>query len=174
MQKQVEVTVQLKFHVEEHLTVADIDSEVTMALQDVLHSTNFDIISPDTEDVTVTDVYIAKSVPVIDLDVENDLTASNESDDDSGCEDPDHPNGFENWYETHFEICYYLSSTEDTPGSMANQVETGSGRGGLYELSKKLTDEFETKFKGKVWDGDYFDEIDKFLDKQNGTFQTGS
>jgi len=146
MQKQVEVTVQLKFNVNESLTNGDIDSEVTAALQDVLASVNSDIITADTEDVTVTDIHHVVGVPVIDLD--KTMLNPNKLTKRPG-DTNQHPNGLDSWYETHFEVCYYLLSTEDTPGSIANQTQAGSGREGLCELSKKLTDEFESKFKGR-------------------------
>lgn len=170
MQKLVEVTVQLKFQVNENLTVNEIDDEITLALQDVLHSINSDCISADTDDVKVTEVYVPKVIPVINLDSEDVDPGSSETD----ITEPNHPNGFDSWKETHFEICYHLFNTEDIEGSMANQVQAESGRGGLYELSKTLTTEFETKFKGKVWDGDFSDEIDKFLDDRNKGFRQKS
>jgi len=83
------------------------------------------------------------------------------------------PNGFTSWHETHFEICFYLSNTQDIEGSMANTVQTQSGRGGLYELSQALTDEFEAKHKDREWDGEFFDEIDEFLLSKNRTFPNG-
>lgn len=170
MQKQVEVTVQLKFQVNENLTVNEINDEITLALQDVLHTINSDCISADTDDVRVTEVYVPKVIPVINLDSEDADTGSSGTD----ITEPYYPNGSDSWKETHFELFYHLFRTKDIKGSMANQVYAKSGRGGLYELSNTLTGEFETKFKGKVWDGDFSDEIDKFLDDRNKGFRQKS
>lgn len=77
------------------------------------------------------------------------------------------PNGFTSWYETHYEVCnkveYYLEIERDT---RVSKVQEKRGRGGLYELAKTLTDEFETKYEGKEWDGEFFDAIDLFLNKE--------
>ena len=40
------------------------------------------------------------------------------------------------------------------------------GHGGLYELAEELTDEFELLNKGRVWDGEFFDEIEEFLSEK--------
>lgn len=85
-------------------------------------------------------------------------------------------NGFESWHETHFEIVTAiterLSGLQDNVDKCVVQAtQYQQGRGGLFELAKDLTDEFEKKFHGWCWgvdekDGElleYFDEIDKFL-----------
>ena len=46
------------------------------------------------------------------------------------------------------------------------KVLEAQGRGGLYELAKELTDKFENKYKGKEWDGEFFDTINEFLEEE--------
>jgi hypothetical protein len=40
------------------------------------------------------------------------------------------------------------------------------GHGGLYELAEDLTDEFETINKNREWDGEFFEEIETFLNEK--------
>lgn len=78
------------------------------------------------------------------------------------------PNGFNNWQETHFNIVSYIAITCETVGTMANSINNKQGTGGLYDLALNLTNEFEKLHKGKQWDGEYFDEIENFLElKEN-------
>lgn len=73
------------------------------------------------------------------------------------------PNGFESWHETHFNVVQHLVMTSEKPGSLAEKTRQAQGTGGLYELAKDLTDQFEEKYKGYEWCADYFDKIDEFL-----------
>jgi hypothetical protein len=80
------------------------------------------------------------------------------------------PNGFTSWAETHFEVVQFISSQEEgfiNNGTKIEQIRTDLGTGGLYELAEKWTDEFENKYKGKEWSGEYFDAIDEFLTNKN-------
>ena len=95
------------------------------------------------------------------------------------------PNGFESWQETHFEIVDYLITTiinhendvhntneyvfgnEKSYKQIINIAET-QGRGGLYDLAKELTFEFENKFLNREWDGEFFEEINDFLNEKFG------
>ena len=81
------------------------------------------------------------------------------------------PNGFDSWQETHFEVVMGIADT--LVPDLANAIEENSvaykrqeeqGTGGLYELAEELTNEFETINQGKEWDGEFRDELDKFLD----------
>ncbi len=79
-------------------------------------------------------------------------------------------NGKHSWQETHFEVVSAISyiSRMDKPYGIVGEMIEGQGTGGLYELADNLTDEFETLFEFKQWDGEFFDEIEKFLnDKLN-------
>lgn len=73
------------------------------------------------------------------------------------------PNGFESWHETHFMVVQHLVSTSEMPGGLTERTREDYGSGGLFELAKNLTDEFEEKYRGHEWAADYFDKIDEFL-----------
>lgn len=78
------------------------------------------------------------------------------------------PNGFENWQETHFEVvqAIALEAAKDQPQGIVKLRQENQGHGGLYELAEELTDEFEKLNEGKNWDGEFFDEIEEFLEKK--------
>jgi hypothetical protein len=84
------------------------------------------------------------------------------------------PNGFASWQETHFEVVCaidlarqsVLYITTDKKGVVEQTLET-QGSGGLYELAERLTDEFETLNAGRLWDGEFFEEIWDFLSEKN-------
>jgi len=77
------------------------------------------------------------------------------------------PNGFSSWQETHYEVVQYLTSTLDVENSLAIKTQETGGHGALYELAEELTDEFEKINQGKEWDGNFFDEIDLFLESKD-------
>jgi hypothetical protein len=81
------------------------------------------------------------------------------------------PNGFDSWVETNFEVVDFimteLNHSENTEHSRVHKVQSGYGRGGLYELAEEWTDAFERKNKDREWDGEFFDEIDEFLTVEN-------
>lgn len=87
------------------------------------------------------------------------------------------PNGFDSWYETHHEVVEFItvheierqSKENSTEGTEIAKRQEAQGIGGLYELAKEWTDEFEKKNKGRKWDGEFFDEIDIFLNKKNNS-----
>jgi hypothetical protein len=76
------------------------------------------------------------------------------------------PNSFSSWHETHFEVCQWIFKTVDNKGSLPNEVMQNHGTGGLYELAEQLTTEFENANVGRVWDGEFFDEIESFLNSK--------
>ena len=78
------------------------------------------------------------------------------------------PNGFHSWIETYYEVVQRITSeiSGDVLSYRVNQVFTEFGHGGCYQLAEELTDRFETLNKGRAWDGEFFDEIDEFLDKE--------
>jgi hypothetical protein len=75
-------------------------------------------------------------------------------------------NGITSWQETHFEMVQAIVLTLETSDSVASRVQDAEGHGGLYELAEEWTNEFEDRHKGRAWDGEYYDEIDKFLDEK--------
>lgn len=78
------------------------------------------------------------------------------------------PNGFTSWQETHFETVQAITKEwlKDSPKGIVAVRQGLQGHGGLYELAKELTDKFEKQNKGRTWDGDFFDEIENFLNKE--------
>lgn len=72
-------------------------------------------------------------------------------------------NGKESWCATYYEVVVGIISMLYVEGSIPSQKQKDQGRGGLYELAHDLTDEFEKKFEGRGWDGEFFDAIDEFL-----------
>ena len=79
-------------------------------------------------------------------------------------------NGFENWHETHFEVVSAITQelrkdpNDIAPVVAKRQLEQGTG--GMYELAQELTDKFEELNKGRYWDGEYYDEIEEFMEKE--------
>ena len=79
-------------------------------------------------------------------------------------------NGFDSWCETHHEIVAAITYNLNLPqyNGRAREIEGTQGTGGLYELAKELTDKFETLNGDREWDGEFFDEIENFLEKELG------
>ena len=79
------------------------------------------------------------------------------------------PNGFDSWQETHYEVVAEITRIveADEPFGLVSETLSTQGTGGLYELAKELTDEFEKLHAGREWDGEFFDEIWEFLSTKN-------
>lgn len=78
------------------------------------------------------------------------------------------PNGFESWQETHFEIVAQLVTMRkggDVP-EFLHQVQKDLGRCGFYSYAKLWADEFEKLHAGREWDGEFFDELDYFVERK--------
>ncbi len=83
------------------------------------------------------------------------------------------PNGFASWQETHYEVVAAIT-TELMADYEYNEFHDDliritlreKGHGGLYELANDLTDEFELLNKDREWDGEFFEEIERFLDEK--------
>lgn len=77
------------------------------------------------------------------------------------------PNGLTSYLETYYEIVdsirIYL---EYSKINKVGKIYESQGRGGLYELAEELTDKFELLNKDREWDGDFFDEIEKFINEE--------
>lgn len=71
-------------------------------------------------------------------------------------------NGITSYLETYYEVVSYLTLTEKE-GTEYN-ARTEYGTGGMYDLARELTDEFEKLHENRSWDGEFFDEIEEFLD----------
>ena len=78
------------------------------------------------------------------------------------------PNGFASWQETHFEIvsAIVIEARKNFPSGKVGQAIEAKGTGGLYELAKELTDQFEKMHKGYQWDGEFFDTIEEFCENE--------
>ena len=79
------------------------------------------------------------------------------------------PNGFDSWQETHYEVVSEITRIihANEGFGLASETVYTQGTGGLYELAKRLTDEFETLNTGREWDGEFFEEIWDFLKNKN-------
>ena len=82
--------------------------------------------------------------------------------------DPPHIRDFDSWQETHFEVVHAISAiiSTDSYSNRIKQVQEDGGYGALYELAKTLTDQFQDDNEGRAWDGEFFDEIEEFLEKE--------
>lgn len=78
------------------------------------------------------------------------------------------PNGFESWQETHYEVVSFIADELTRPQVRGIVYETlrEKGHGGLYELAEDLTDEYEQLNKGREWDGEFFEELESFLNQK--------
>ncbi len=80
------------------------------------------------------------------------------------------PNGFSNWVETHHTIVrnieHMLNKDEDMWGQRLYEVQANGGTGGVWILCENLTDKFEQENIGVEWEGEWFDAIDAFLEKE--------
>lgn len=77
------------------------------------------------------------------------------------------PNGFTSWHETHYEVVaviQYIFTSDNYNHPLVHYFDR-EGTEGLYELARRLTDEFEKVFEDADWGGDlnYFDTLHKFL-----------
>lgn len=77
-------------------------------------------------------------------------------------------NGFTSWIETHHEVvkAITLRMADDEYNGAARARAEAQGTGGLYELAEELTDKFEAANKGRQWDGEFFEEVEEFLNQE--------
>lgn len=81
----------------------------------------------------------------------------------------------ESYLETHFEVVSFIErymskisgSDYDDNNSAIIIRHKGQGQGGLYELAKEWTDEFQSIHENTEFDGDWLDTIDEFLANKN-------
>lgn len=81
--------------------------------------------------------------------------------------EPYFPNGFESWAETHYEMVEVILIRCFQKGSLSCLAHEENGTGGLYQLAKEMTDEFELKYKGRLWDGDFSEALEIFCMEHN-------
>jgi len=75
-------------------------------------------------------------------------------------------NGFDSWIETYNEISNIIRNLIEKENPVISQMYEKTGYGLIYELSKDLTDEFELLNKDREWDGDWYDEIEAFIESK--------
>lgn len=79
--------------------------------------------------------------------------------------------GFNQWYETYFEVASFieltLNSYDDPDHSYVHYIQGLGGRAALKQLAREWTDKFEGQHIGDVWLDDYYDAIEDFLVKEN-------
>jgi hypothetical protein len=75
------------------------------------------------------------------------------------------PNGIESWIETHHEVVEALTfeTAKDKMTGLVFETRQSGGYTAVYELAKSLTNEFENLHKGRFWDGDFVEEVEKFM-----------
>jgi len=80
------------------------------------------------------------------------------------------PNGLKNWIETHhvivMEVERMLNKDEDMWYTKLYDAQVNGGTGGIWILCEQLTDKFEQENIGMEWDGEWFEAIDAFLQKE--------
>jgi hypothetical protein len=74
----------------------------------------------------------------------------------------------EDFLEIHFEIvrCILETVENETPGNIQDVFQE-YGTGGLYELSRQLATEFAQLHKDTLWEGDWIDTVEDFINRKN-------
>lgn len=74
-----------------------------------------------------------------------------------------------NILETHYEVVAAIErireQDEDTWPEGIKFINSAYGTGGFYELAKDITMAFEKKNADRQWDGEFFDEIEAFINE---------
>ena len=76
----------------------------------------------------------------------------------------DYPS-IEDYLETHYEIVSTLERMLDMEGSLAEIYKYNYGIGGMYELAKKMTEDFQGQYKLTMWgqELDWNDTLHSFI-----------
>lgn len=72
-------------------------------------------------------------------------------------------NGFDSWIETYSEVSRIIRELIEQENPVIKPQYEQTGYGLIYLLSEQITDEFETMYKGKEWDGDWFDTLEEYV-----------
>ena len=77
-------------------------------------------------------------------------------------------NGFHSWRDTFFEMAQAITIewTKDNPQGLVKEYQEAQGHAGLYDLAELLSDKFEKQHKGREWDGEFFEEVEVFVQKE--------
>lgn len=75
--------------------------------------------------------------------------------------------------ETHYEVVSaieraYMQPEESWPQVLID-IQNQQGTGGKWELAKEITLEFEKANQGRQWDGEFFEEIESFIQHKFNT-----
>ncbi len=74
----------------------------------------------------------------------------------------------EEYLETYFEIVESITlAMQFDTDTVVHQVYAAQGRGGLYELAKQWTDEFQSLYGDREWDSEWLDVITDFFNSKN-------
>lgn len=75
------------------------------------------------------------------------------------------------WLETFFEISssldFLLSSPIDDRNTAIDRANDSGGRGEILDLMIEWTNEFEEINKDREWDGEFYEEVDEFMNNKN-------
>ena len=74
----------------------------------------------------------------------------------------------DDWAEVHFDVVSELNERGETQLGKYTSTIADQGHGGLYELSKQLTDKFMAKHAATEWAGDYQDCLEAFFEEELG------
>ena len=73
------------------------------------------------------------------------------------------------YMETHFEIASVIGNEmrkDKFDSKVVEDRHEAQGTGGMYELAEELTEEFQKLNEGRLWNGEFFEEIDAFINKK--------
>ena len=76
------------------------------------------------------------------------------------------PNGLCSWRETYYEMIESIIHLDNQGHPFVEKIMEEQGRGGLWELANKWTCEFEVLNKEREWDGEFFDEMEIFINQK--------
>lgn len=73
------------------------------------------------------------------------------------------------YMETHFEIASAIGNElrkDYFDSKVVEDRHEEQGTGGMYELAEELTEEFQKLNEGRLWDGEFFEEIEDFINEK--------
>lgn len=80
----------------------------------------------------------------------------------------------ESYLETHYIISNWIEDFTDQKIPLDQKLEgvvgerfAEFGTGGMWQLAQEWTNEFQKQHALREWDGEFFDELDDFLEKKN-------
>lgn len=72
----------------------------------------------------------------------------------------------EDYLETHYQVVSEIEyvALGNYPSSVKLQnYRSDHGIGAMWELAKSITDDFEALHRGREWDGEWMDELEKYI-----------